>query len=459
MSRGRWGAVLRYHPAFHHVLREFASLCGQQCGITEAVIAPVAAVRGEPYLAAVTGRMPAYHRLVLRDPQKEMQYHLSGYGLYPEEAVVRFLGESVERYAAVMAAGVCSDRIVYASRAELEGQGTVLPLEYLNLLAPDQQRRLASLIHDFAPDAADAGDPLAWVRCPSLVRPGEEVWVPAQLFFLAFRPQAGHPHKTVVPSFSTGTAAHRTAIQALVNALIEAIQTDAFVIRWYARLPARRVVVDDPAVLEVLDRLGLGPDSAYEIIALDYGLPDLPLPVFGVFLRRKDTRIPHVTFGVQGGWDPRRALVRAVMEAQAVQSLGLFKALFDPVSYHIAVSDSAYTDLDTNVLFFASDQRSEEKDRLLAEAVAGEVALSEFPQGPRDPEDQLAGLVQAVARVSRYAVFLDITPPELHPRGWHVMRVLIPELVPMCLPGFPYEQHPRLRQFGGVCNPYPHPLP
>ena len=68
-------------------------------------------------------------------------------------------------------------------------------------------------------------------------------------------------------------------------------------------------------------------------------------------------------------------------------------------------------------------------------------------------------LLRQLSVVSRYGVYLDVTPPETCHRGWKVMRTLIPELVTMCVPGVPYSQHPRFANYGGIRNEYPHPLP
>jgi hypothetical protein len=54
---------------------------------------------------------------------------------------------------------------------------------------------------------------------------------------------------------------------------------------------------------------------------------------------------------------------------------------------------------------------------------------------------------------------IDITPAELSETRWKVMRVFVPELVSMSLPGVPPRNHPRIRDYGGVTNDRPHPLP
>src|SRR5690606_41343770 len=51
-----------------------------------------------------------------------------------EEALVKLMGESVERYAAMVAIRMVDDGFRYASRRELAAEGPCLPLEYLGIL-------------------------------------------------------------------------------------------------------------------------------------------------------------------------------------------------------------------------------------------------------------------------------------------------------------------------------------
>ena len=50
-----------------------------------------------PRLHVVVGQLVAVHRLIaLEHP---LSYHIGGYGVYAEEALIRALGETLERYA------------------------------------------------------------------------------------------------------------------------------------------------------------------------------------------------------------------------------------------------------------------------------------------------------------------------------------------------------------------------
>jgi hypothetical protein len=91
--------------------------------------------------------------------------------------------------------------------------------------------------------------------------------------------------------------------------------------------------------------------------------------------------------------------------------------------------------------------------------VEGEVRLSALPNYQSTIDRELDYILGELRNISRYAVHLDITPPELEHTGWSVVRVFFPEMVQVSLPSFPYGAHPRLVQFGGIRNQLPHPSP
>jgi thiazole/oxazole-forming peptide maturase SagD family component len=449
---------LSHYPSMTHLIRQYQHLGGNQAGIMPGFFVAVADIAGEPEMRAMTATMPHYHRQIMNDPHMQVQYHLSGYGLYNEEALVKLMGESVERYAAMTAIRLFDDQFRYASYQEISAEGPTLPLEYLGIFSPEQQQTLSGRLHRYASRPPTVDDVIAWVRCPALTRPGEEIWVPAQLFFLGFTTNTRHQDLLFTPSFSTGTAAHISLDRALRNALIEAVQIDSFILNWYTSTPAPAVVVDDPDMHRLLATLKLGPGSPYTVKAQYLTRPELPLPTIGVFLDRRTDSLPLISFGVQGDGDPKYAFLRGVMESAAILGLGMYSAIFDTAKVHAAMNSSPYLDLDTNVLYFASPQDAAEKRALVASRFAGSVKLSEI-QGLGSEQDTLGALIRMVAGVSQWATYLDITPPELDGTPWKVVRVLIPELLSMCLPGMPPRAHPRMVRYGGVTNDRPHPLP
>lgn len=450
---------LSHYPPMTRLQRKYREIGGNQTGIMPGYFVSVADIPGEPEMRAMTATMPNYHRLIMGDPTMHMQYHLSGYGMYHEEAFIKMMGESVERYAAMVAIRMFDRDFMYASHRQMRDVGPAMPLDYLAVHTPEQQTMISGRLHRYADRPPTEDDVIAWVKCPSLTRPGEDLWVPAQLFFLGFTTSAEGGDKLFTPSFSTGTAAHGSLENALRNAIIEAVQIDSFILNWYTDTPGNAVTVDDPDILRILEAMRLGPDSEYRLRPIHLTRPELPLPTIGVYMDRKNDALPLLTFGLQGDADPSYAFLRGTMESAAILGLGMYSAVFDTLNIHASVNSSPYLDLDTNVLYYASPDDAETKRALVASRFTGETVPLSSIKPLADKDNELGELIKMVAGISDWATYLDITPPELDGTPWKVVRVLIPELLSMCLPGMPARAHPRIAKYGGVVNDRPHPLP
>ena len=75
-----------------------------------------------------------------------------------------------------------------------------------------------------------------------------------------------------------------------------------------------------------------------------------------------------------------------------------------------------------------------------------------------DSNQELMELLRIVQRNLKYFFVLDITPPELNKYNYSTIRVIAPELLPMCFPALPYKMHPNYPK-GESHDFFPHPLP
>lgn len=450
----------RRYPSMTHLLEEYRRVAGNQGGILTGQFMTISEILGEPFTPTMTSTMPAYHKIFMGESQFEMEYHLGGYGFFREEALVRLVGEAVERYAGVAALPALADQVEYASYRELSSRSTCMPLDYLSLYEPEQQRFLSSKMPEYSADPPTESDIVAWLPCAALADPARTIYVPVQSMMLGHRPSLEHGAKAFVMAFSTGTASHVSLERALINAIIESIQLDAFTLHWYTEGATAELDVDDVRARKAFELMGLGDRSNYEPRIALLTRPELPLTNFGVYLMRRDDRIPFICLGLQADSDPVQAVVRAAMESATTLGLGLFTAVHQPEKIHMAVNASLYTDLDSNVLSFASPIDGVAKRDVIASRFSDRrVRLSEIPVLVNNDAELLTRLVEMINAFSEYAVVVDITPAELSDTTWKVMRVFVPELVSMCLPGVPPRNHPRIRAHGGVINEWPHPLP
>ena len=448
----------RSYPYHTHLLQNvLRNVCGEQAGIAQSLLASPVKYSNDMAIRSVVANMPAYHKVLL-NPELEMQYHLSGYGMFYEEALIRLAAEAIERYSLMVGPLTLGERLRYATWREMAADVDVLPFELLNLFADDDYARLNAGeykgIRRLTPD-----DVVGWVRCASIADPERDIWAPAQMLFVGYRVAIERGEVPFSPGFSTGTACHGSFEKALQNALLEFLEIDALMVNWYTGHKARRIMLNDLTLSELCPQL-FSADAAFECLLLDLQVLDqVDASVVGAVLANRADERPLIVFGAQGSLDPLHAAYRAAMEAAAISFLGYFGPLYLPQQYFMNQGDD-FTDLDRNVSFFADPADAGLKRGIIDGMVDGTRvlgAMQNFETG--DVRRDTARLMRQVAEVSEWGVFLDITPPETAGKGWRVARVFLPELVTMCVPGVPYSAHPRIQAYGGIQNRYPHPLP
>jgi thiazole/oxazole-forming peptide maturase SagD family component len=455
-QRGKLGPV--FYPYGTHLLENVLKpICSEHGGITQSLLMSPIKYSDGLDIRSVMAQMPPYHKQLL-SPDLDIQYHLSGYGTFYEEAIIRLVGEAIERYSLLVVPSVVAEKVRYASWNEISRSGKVVPLEYLRLFSDEDYARLNRGRYRGL-RRLEADDIVGWLQCTSLFDPGIEIWTPAQMLFVGYPINRAAGEVAFCPGFSTGTAAHSTVEKALQNAMLEFIEIDALMLRWYTQMPAPLVAIDNLNVAALAPKL-LGADSQYEVLGTDLRvLKGVDAHVFGVTIINKLRESPYITLGAQGSLNPVSAFYRGLMETVAISFLGIYGPLYMPREY-LWEKGSGFTDLDTNVAFFASPENAEMKRGIIEKLISGKSVLSgmkSYETG--DVAADTARLAKQLSSVSEYGVYLDVTAPETRSRGWKVMRVFFPELVSMCVPGVPYSEHPRIKAHGGIRNEYPHPLP
>ena len=442
--------MLKFYPSSAHVINDFRRLCGQHFGITESQIVQVAQAKHAPRMQTMTARMPNYHKLLLGE-HTEIQYHLAGYGVYREEALIRLLGEGIERYALITAAATARKRLFKASYNDLKSDSNVMPWELIRVFSTQDYERMCGklIFRDITPD-----DQISWIWCPSLFNPGQDICIPAQCLFTGVQFEDEIPF---VSSFSKGCASHTDPKLALRTALLEAVEADALMVRWYTLRKSRRVILDDPTLRAMIADIFC--DLDVEIVPYEYTLPGMPGHTFAVAVLSKGSERPTVLLGTGSGLDPRATLYRTLIEAVAIFYIAKNGPALQPRDYLTEIDEHSHTNLDSNVAYWAATQDAESKRAFMKNMLDGEVALSTLQNHQLTIDEDLEYVLGELKNISSYAVHLDITPPDIQHTDWSVARVFFPELVQVSLPSFPYGAHPRLLEFGGIRNHLPHPSP
>jgi thiazole/oxazole-forming peptide maturase SagD family component len=402
------------------------------------------------------GKMPNYHKVTIH-PDVNIQYHLTGYGLYFEESLIRLLGEGIERYALMMASLLLRDQIRYASYNEIKESGEALPWDLINIFSDEDYEKLRPLHHI---RKINEDSVIGWLSCPSLLEPDKKFWVPVQMLFPGYKVNSAVSEVRFNSGFSKGAAAHTNFKKAMLNAILESIEMDPFIVKWYTMKASPRVILDDYALVKNFPRF-LGKDSQFEVLPLLLNLEDTPGYSFGVAMIHKKEEIPFIAFGTQLSLDPVKGLYRAMVEAGTITTIGDYGPIFIPDSYLKYPKEGPFMDLDKNVAYYLFPQEASLKRDIFKN-------LSSSPGIPRsglknlstgDDAKDIQYLIRKLRTFSKYAIYVNITPPEVIRKGWHVVRVFVPECAGICLPGFPFSRHPRIIKYGGIKNSHPHPLP
>lgn len=334
----------------------------------------------------------------------KMIYHLNGYGTKHNEALSSFLGESTERYTFSSYYKLLGDRIVKGTRKDLVkiyGEKNICDVNTLNGFFSREDKN----------EYLSEDDEIKWIKMNSLENPGENILIPLQMAVSDSGELYADEKKFMPAAVSTGTACHESFIKSMENALIEYMQIDSFNLWWYGGCKGNEIKVDMKSIMSCYFNSPVSMKdfmNKFEVKFTDISFDkDFDIIVCEIFGTAPD--VPKYTVGVQGGIGLEKCIYRGFMECLAVLEYNM----------HVLWID--------NEIF-------------------------------KNNKEKTYNLIKNACNLSRYACFMNITLPEFDKLNLSVTRVVLPELLPICLPSYPPFHHSRYKTIGGIRNEYPHPL-
>lgn len=262
--------------------------------------------------------------------------------------------------------------------------------------------------------------PIRWQRAWSLTRK-REVLVPANLVYLRF--PVFSRSELFSHCVSTGAAAHSDLKQAVLGGLLEVVERDSISLTWLQRLRLPRVEVDEALLRpETREYHRMGTSCGIEprlfSATTDFGIPVL----YGVQL--SDDPVLSQVVAATCDLDPERALAKIHRE---------FSSLRIALRAH-ARSPQALADVGQSVVggavLHAQASHRDVFDFLL-EGERPTVPLHQIGDVPAPGEDPLAWAVDKLAQRGAEVIVADITTDEARQVGMHVVKVLVPEAMPL----------------------------
>ncbi|HMA32862.1 MAG TPA: YcaO-like family protein, partial [Chloroflexia bacterium] len=278
----------------------------------------------------------------------------------------------------------------------------------------------------YAPYAATSR--LGWVCGRSLVS-GQPVHLPALAAFLGY--QAQTPEEDLFPVTSNGMAAGTSLAQALLAALYEVLERDAFMITWLGRLPTRRVdpaTHPDPALRALC--------SAYRRRGVELGLWRLPTDHPGTVFLALGVQVagppgPAVIAGAGADLDPARAAHKALLEVGQIRP-SYCRSLRRPavqarLAALVADPQRVATMHDHGLLYCSPARRP--ALAFLLDRIPEPLDWRTEPSGAAGA--QLAQLVSYFRARGQEVLYYNLTPPDLARQGLAVVRVILPGFQPI----------------------------
>jgi ribosomal protein S12 methylthiotransferase accessory factor len=325
------------------------------------------------------------------------------------------VGESIERYCSAF---YDEDRLIFGTYEGIAGRA----------LRPEDFALFSTTQHSnpdfpFAPFTRQT--PVRWVAGQSLLDDCA-TWVPASFVYIPYdRAQSEPPLKDLI---STGLACGTTYGSALLKALVEAVERDAYTIVWRNRLPRPHIdleKIDDTLIrqfVQVLQRLTI--QSHAVLLTLD-----ISISVILVVMTRVDG--PPWTIVASGAdVSPRHALLLALEEA-CLALIGMGRAVAAARDYQPAADYSDLTTLPQHGLAHAVDPRLRSSIAFLTKPTEV-VRLGELRDVTTgNPIVDLRAALEQIRPLVTDVVGIDVTTSDINEAGFKVVRVVVPDLLPM----------------------------
>lgn len=291
-------------------------------------------------------------------------------------------------------------------------------------------------------EAPDESEPIRWVEGRELLD-NEPIRMPIDM---AYEPDRSDGSLRYYLS-SNGMACGTTLRQAVRNAVYELVERDVMLRAWFTRTPPKRIDLANLPSVAALKREF--ETDAYDIQFVSFP-NELGVPTVGAVLTRTDGGLPAFVFGLAASLDLESACRDALRETPQMW-LSLRQKIADGEHRRKFDTDDLLSLMD-GALYNSLPEQADAVSLLTddLETVAPD------PTPTSDPETAEVSRLLDRFRGGDYRVIaVDVTPVDVRQTGFHVVRVVVPELVPLAPSALYPSRHPAFDDEQFVKRPHP----
>lgn len=364
-----------------------------------------------------------------------------GKGFTPRDSMMRFIGETVERYCAHWGPEYHSYESTLATYDSLcESGETIIDPEFLKIYS-DEQYELLEEIEQFHRESE-----INWIQGTNL-RTGESIYIPGAFVSMWADDESSRHYRPC--STSNGMACHESYEQALLSSLYELVERDGFMKYWMRGRTPRRIDLSAFSEIRQL-KTGKFDNDRYESHLLYYDT-DYDIETVGCVVINNQDRAPKFLLGGAASVDLRTAMEEALLEG--AQGLPYAKYLVRHYGER-SFDRGEMTDLEKNVVHYLWPKNFDDARFF----INGETVVPDTP--PRrsfSTREKLERCLDALDKSDVRPIAADFTTTDIRDVGFRVTSVWAPELVPISLPAMPPKEHPALEPYDISDKPHPYP--
>jgi len=353
---------------------------------------------------------------------KEEESTASGISFKRKNAVIKLLGEAIERYSLTTNNNV---NLIYKNFNELNSDGKFL-------INPQN----ISQLDDGIASRDILSTKLHWMKGKSLMS-NNEILVPAQLIYVPYTYSNSEPYLQI--PISTGAAAGTSLVSAIYRGICEVIERDSFMIHYLNKIHSPLIDMQDLAkkdkdinkIMAILNRYKL------ELFILDI-TTDLGMPSFTAIILDKTGLGPAVSVGLKSGFNIKQNIIGAIEESLMTRSWIRDKFIYMEPNYK---REKIIRTIEDRAHFWFNIRSIKYLDFWLKNNNVKKINKNSLKQFKN--EYQFTTKLLKDKKIE--AIYIDITNKKIKKYNFVVVKVIIPQLQPLYLDErYPYLKNKRL---------------
>lgn len=356
---------------------------------------------------------------------KDSEHVAAGFSFNKKIALIRVLGEAVERY--------CLD--AYKPKPVYIDSIKNIHSSYLNPLSFAVFSRNQFKKASFRKFKIDKDTKFNWIKGISLTN-NTPILVPDQLVVMN---NENYNEKWILNPISTGAASGLDSDSTLYRGICEIVERDAFLISYLNKLPSPKIDLLSTENEKIKEILGIFDRYRLELIVLDI-TTDLNIPAYAAITLDKTNLGPAVSVGLKAGLDAEQAILGAIEESLMTRSWIRDKFIYKDPNYK---RKNKISELIDRAHFWFPVSSIKALDFWLKDKVIKKVKIKKMELSA----NSLDLVINLLKQQSMEIIYVDITDKKLKRYGIKVVKMIIPQLQPLYLDErYPYLGGNRLYQ-------------